>query len=153
LGAESSGQMLGPIKLPVVVAAPGIFTTNSSGSGQAAVLNQDSSVNSSSNPAARGSIISVYLTGVGALYPAIADGSLGPLVAPFPAPVAGVSATIGGMDAPLTFAGQAPGLVAGATQVNIEIPRSVPVGAAIPVVIYAGGYVSAYTHTITMAVR
>jgi uncharacterized protein (TIGR03437 family) len=153
LGGENSGQTLGPVKLPVVVAAPGIFTTNGSGSGQAAVLNQDSSVNSSSNPAARGSIVSVYLTGTGALNPTIADGSLGPTTSPFPAPVAGVSATIGGVDAPLTFAGQAPGLIAGATQVNIQIPQSVPVGDAIPVIIYAGGYVSAYTHTITMAVR
>jgi uncharacterized protein (TIGR03437 family) len=110
-------------------------------------------VNSSSNPAARGSIVSVYLTGTGALYPAIADGSVGPLVAPFPAPVAGVSATIGGVDAPLTFAGQAPGLIAGATQVNLQIPPSAPVGAAIPIIIYAGGYASAYSHTITLAVR
>jgi hypothetical protein len=67
---QSSDQTLGPIKLPVVVAAPGIFTT---------ILNQDSSVNSPSNPAARGSIVSVYMTGVGALSPPLADGVLGPL--------------------------------------------------------------------------
>jgi uncharacterized protein (TIGR03437 family) len=153
LGGENSGQTLGPIKLPVVVAAPGIFTTNGSGSGQAAVLNQDSSVNSSSNPAARGSIVSVYLTGTGALNPAIADGSLGPTTAPFPAPVASISATIYGEDLPITSAGQAPGLIAGATQVNIQIPQYVPYGAAVPVIIYAGGYASTYTKTVTLAIR
>jgi len=153
LGGENSGQTLGPIKLPVVVAAPGIFTMNASGSGQAAILNQDSSVNSPSNPAARGSIVSVYLTGTGTLNPAIADGSLGPLVAPFPAPVAEVSATIGGEDLPITFAGQAPGLIAGATQVNIQIPQYAPYGAAVPLIIYAGGYASTYTNTITLAIR
>jgi uncharacterized protein (TIGR03437 family) len=153
LGGENGEQTLGPIKLPVVVAAPGIFTANASGSGQAAVLNQDSSVNSSSNPAARGSTVSVYLTGTGALNPAIADGSLGPMTAPFPAPVAGISATIGGVDAPVTFAGQAPGLIAGATQVNIQIPQYAPFGAAVAVIIYAGGYASTYTNTITLAIR
>lgn len=38
-------------------AAPGVFTVNSSGGGQAAALNQDSSINSPSNRAAPGSVI------------------------------------------------------------------------------------------------
>jgi uncharacterized protein (TIGR03437 family) len=147
---EAGGQTLGPVKLPVVLAAPGIFTVNDSGSGQAAILNQDSSVNSSTNPAARGSIVSVYMTGAGALSPLIADGSLGPLIPPFPMPMAGVSATIGSVDAPVAFVGQAPGLIAGATQVNIQVPQNAPVGAAIPITIYAGGYV---TQSVTMAVH
>ena len=150
---QSGGQTLGPIKLPVVVAAPGIFTANDSGSGQGAILNQDSSVNSPSNPAARGSIVSVYLTGVGALNPTIADGSVGPAAAPFPAPMAGVSATIGGVDAQIAFAGQAPGLIAGATQVNIQIPQSAPVGPAVPIAIYVGGYISQYAQSVTLAVQ
>ena len=56
-------QSLGPIKLPVVASVPGIFTADGIGSGQAAILNQDGSVNSLSNPAAVGSIISVFITG------------------------------------------------------------------------------------------
>jgi uncharacterized protein (TIGR03437 family) len=150
---ESGEQTLGPIKLPVVVAAPGIFTINDSGSGQGAILNQDSTVNSPSNPAATGSIVSVYMTGTGALNPPIADGSLGPLTAPFPSPVAGISATIGGVDAPITFAGQAPGLIAGATQINIQVPPSAPVGSAVQIIIYAGGYANASTGTVTLAVH
>jgi uncharacterized protein (TIGR03437 family) len=137
---QSSDQALGPIKLPVVVAAPGIFTS---------ILNQDSSVNSPSNPAARGSIVSVYMTGVGALSPPIADGSVGPLTPPFPAPVANLSSTIGEVNAPIIFAGQAPGLIAGATQVNIQVPQNAPVGAAVPIAIYAAYYYSA----ASMAVR
>ena len=148
-----ASQTLGPIKLPVVVAAPGIFTVNGSGSGQAAILNQDSTVNSPSNPAARGSIVSVYMTGTGALNPAIPDGSLGPLIPPFPMPVAGISATIGSVDATVTFAGQAPGLIAGATQVNVQVPQNAPVGAAIPITIYAAGYISQLSQSVTMAVR
>jgi uncharacterized protein (TIGR03437 family) len=146
---QAGDQTLGPIKLPVVAAAPGIFTANDSGSGQAAILNQDSSVNSASNPAARGSIVSVYMTGVGALSPTIADGSLGPLMPPFPTPVANISATVGGVNAPVVFAGQAPGLIAGATQVNIQIPQDAPVGAAVPIAIYVAYYFSG----ASMAVR
>jgi uncharacterized protein (TIGR03437 family) len=148
VSVQSGGQTLGPIQLPVVVAAPGIFTAN--GSGQGAILNQDSSVNSPSNPAAPGSIIAVYMTGTGALAPAIADGSPGPLTAPFPMPLAGVSALIGEQVASILFAGQAPGFIAGATQVNIQIPQNAPVGAAVPVTIYAGPYVS---QSVTVAVQ
>ncbi|MGH9667883.1 MAG: SBBP repeat-containing protein, partial [Bryobacteraceae bacterium] len=108
-------ETIGPIKLPVVVAAPGIFTTNRTGSGQAAILNQDGTPNSSSNPAAPGSIVAVYLTGAGSLTPFLADGSTGPIQTPFPAPVPGISAKIGLLPAPVMFAGQAPGLIAGAT--------------------------------------
>jgi uncharacterized protein (TIGR03437 family) len=150
---QSGGQTLGPLKLPVVVSAPGIFTMSATGSGQAAILNQDSTVNSPSNPAPRGSIVSVYMTGVGALNPFIADGSLGPLSPPFPKPMAAVSAIIGSVNAPIKFVGQAPGLIAGATQVNVQIPQNAPVGAAIPITIYAAGYASQWMQSVTMAVR
>ncbi len=150
---QSGGQTLGPVKLPAVVAAPGIFAVNGNGSGQAAILNQDSSVNSSSNPAARGSIVSVFMTGAGALKPSIPDGSIGPLTPPFPMPVAGIGVTIGSVDATVTFAGQAPGLIAGATQVNVQIPQNAPVGSAIPITIYAAGYASQVGQLITIAVQ
>jgi uncharacterized protein (TIGR03437 family) len=150
---ESGGQTLGPIKLPVEVAAPGIFTTDDSGSGQGAILNQDSSVNSPSNPAALGSIVSVYMTGMGAVNPPIVDGSLGTLTPPFPMTVASVSASIGGQSAPILFAGQAPGLVAGATQINLQVPENSPVGSAVQIIVSVGGYPNASTGTVTLAVH
>jgi uncharacterized protein (TIGR03437 family) len=150
---QSGAQTLGPVELPVVAAAPGIFTVNGSGSGQAAILNQDSTVNSSSNPAARGSVVSVFVTGAGALNPPIPDGSIGPLIPPFPMPVAGIGVTIGLVDAQVTFAGQAPGLIAGATQVNVQVPQNAPAGSAIPITIYAAGDASQVGQLITMAVQ
>jgi uncharacterized protein (TIGR03437 family) len=149
---QSGEQTSGPVKLPVAVAAPGIFAVNGSGTGQAAILNQDTTVNSPSNPAARGSIVSVFMTGAGSLNPPLADGSLGPLSPPFPVPVAGVVITIGSVNAPITFVGQAPGLIAGATQVNVQVPRNAPVGAAIPITIYAAFYASQLGQ-ITMALQ
>jgi uncharacterized protein (TIGR03437 family) len=147
---QSGNQILGPVKLPVVTAQPAIFAINGSGSGQGAILNQDSTLNSAANPAPRGSVVSVFLTGTGVLNPPLADGSLGPLNPPFPAPVAEIGAAIGVVAAQVTFAGQAPGLIAGATQVNIRIPQNAPVGAAIPITIYAGGYASLGKITISI---
>jgi hypothetical protein len=63
----AGGETIGPMELPVLAAAPGIFTVTGTGTGQAAVINQDGTINSASNPAPRGSIIAVYITGTGAL--------------------------------------------------------------------------------------
>jgi uncharacterized protein (TIGR03437 family) len=60
--------------LAVVPSMAGLFTANTSGAGQASVLNQDGSTNSSSNPAARGSTVTLFATGMGATNPQIADG-------------------------------------------------------------------------------
>lgn len=78
----------------VAPSAPGIFTVNS-GTGQAAALNQDGSVNSASNPAAAGSTIVLYLTGEGQTLPPGADGKIAS-AASFPAPVLPVTVMIGG---------------------------------------------------------
>lgn len=91
------------------------------------------------------------MTGAGALNPTpLGDGINGPVTPPFPAPLAGISATIGGLAAPVAFAGQAPELIAGVTQVNIQVPQNASVGATVPVIIYAGGYVS---QSVTLAVH
>ena len=51
--------------LPVVAAAPAVFTVDATGTGQGSIVNQDGTVNSGANPAARGSIVSIYATGEG----------------------------------------------------------------------------------------
>lgn len=139
----ANGQTAGSMQLPVLAAAPGIFTTNGTGMGQAAVLNQDGTVNGAANPAPRGTAISVYMTGTGTVAPTIADGSAGPVTAPYPTTVQKITAQIGPVLAPVIFAGQAPALIAGATQVNVVIPPDAPSGPSIPLVIHAGGYSSA----------
>jgi uncharacterized protein (TIGR03437 family) len=138
----SGGETIGPMELPVDDAAPGIFTVTGTGTGQAAVINQDGTLNSASNPAPRGSIIAIYTTGTGALSPQIPDGSLGPSTPPFPAPVLNISAQIGQSTAQVVFAGQAPALIAGLTQVNVQIPPDAPMGPSVPITIEAGGYLS-----------
>jgi uncharacterized protein (TIGR03437 family) len=138
----SGDQTIGPMQLPVVAAVPGVFTMDATGTGQAAVINQDGTVNGPSNPAPRGSTVAVYMTGTGTLTPPIADGSVGPSSPPFPAPVQTITAQIGPLPALVVFAGQAPTLIAGATQVNVQVPLDAPTGTTTPITIAAGEYSS-----------
>ena len=54
-----------PVRMTVWPARPGLFTANGSGKGQASALNQDGSVNSPANPAAKGEIAVLWGTGGG----------------------------------------------------------------------------------------
>jgi uncharacterized protein (TIGR03437 family) len=107
------------VVLPVAETAPAIFTS----AGQALALNQDGSINSPANPAQRGSVISLFGTGAGQTDPPGTDGL--PARDPLPKPLLPLSAQIGGVDAPVLYAGAAPGLAAGMLQVNVRIPDSI----------------------------
>ncbi len=125
--------------VPVAAATPGIFSVDRSGSGPGAILNQDFSLNASLSPAAAGSVIQIFATGGGLTTPAVSDGFLAPLAEPLPRiNTAPVSVTIGGVPSPqVTYAGDAPGLVAGLTQINAVVPAGVT-GQSVPVVVQIG---------------
>jgi uncharacterized protein (TIGR03437 family) len=119
----------------VVPAAPAIFSL---GNNQGAILNQDGSVNGPGNPAARGSVVSIYATGEGQTNPPGVDGAVAnESLAGLPRPVAPFSLTIGGHAAQYTYAGTAPQSFAGFFQVNAIIPSNVASGNA-PVVLKLG---------------
>jgi uncharacterized protein (TIGR03437 family) len=122
------GQASAPATVPVAAAAPALFSANSSGKGNGAIFNQDSSVNSPSNPAAKGSIVVLFGTGEGQTNPAGASGRIALTV--FPKPVLPVKVTIGGIDAAVAYAGAAPSLVSGVFQINATVPLGVASGAA-----------------------
>ena len=135
------------VTLPVSAVAPAVFEI---GSGQGAILNEDLSLNSANNPAARGSYVSIYATGAGVLSPALPDGAL-VQANNLPTSVASISVTIGGQAATVTYHGGAPGLVAGAMQINVEVPGNITPGPAVPVTIAAAG--TPGLNTVTMAVQ
>jgi uncharacterized protein (TIGR03437 family) len=137
------------VAVPVVPALPGIFTLDTSGSGPAAVLNPDYSVNSATKPAKRGDTIMIFATGQGATSPAGTDGLAALAASKGPPPLA-VTVEIGGQNATVAYAGNAPGLVEGALQVNATIPASVIPGSSVPVVIAVGGTPSPATATIAV---
>jgi uncharacterized protein (TIGR03437 family) len=144
---QSAGAASAPVAAAVAPTAPGVFTADGSGRGQAAAVNQDGTQNSTAAPAAAGSVLSLYATGEGQTLPAGVDGKLG--ASPLPQPVAAVTATIGGAAAEVRYAGGAPGLIAGVMQVNVVVPAGVSRTAA--VVLTVGGVAS--QGGVTVAVR
>ena len=115
---------------------PGVFTLDSSGTGQAAALNQDGSLNGILNPCSKGAVLSLYGTGEGHTNPGGLDGVIASQVNP--RPVLPVNATVGGWPATVLYAGAAPTQVAGMFQVNLRVPSEAPSGPAVPVMITVG---------------
>jgi uncharacterized protein (TIGR03437 family) len=86
-----------------------------------AIADADGSPNSFANPAAPGSVITVYVSGLGQTSPPSLDGKI--TTAPAPVPLAPVTAFVAGVQAETPFVAAAMGLVAGLTQVNVVVPR------------------------------
>ena len=129
----------------IVDANPGIFTQDATGRGLGAILNQNNTVNTANNPARRGEFIVIYATGEGQVRPAGSDGRIvSGTVDSLPRPVGTVSVKLNGVTVPaanIAYAGSAPGLVAGALQVNVKIPADLNITAAaqVPVEVSVGG--------------
>jgi uncharacterized protein (TIGR03437 family) len=134
--------------LPVVAAAPGVFTIDSTGTGQGAILNQDGSVNSAANPAARGSVVAIYATGEGQTSPPGVTGSV--TQSNTKTPLLPVAVTIGGVNAVLQYHGEAPDAVAGLLQVNAVVPAGIATGSAVPITVSVGGVLSQPGVTISI---
>jgi uncharacterized protein (TIGR03437 family) len=126
---ETAAGVTNPIAITVSDADPALL----------GALNQDGSANSPSNPAVRGSVVSLYAVGMGQTSPAAIDGAL--IAAPLPTLAVPVSVTMGDQAASVQYAGAAPGLVAGVTQINVQIPASLPAGNA-QVVLTVGAHSS-----------
>jgi uncharacterized protein (TIGR03437 family) len=144
----SNGLQSATWGIPVAPSAPAIFTADSTGIGQAAVLNQDNSPNSASHPAYPGSVIQIFATGGGQTNPASVTGTIAgsPNTTALP-----VTVTIGGIDAPVTYHGSAPGLISSLLQVNAVVPPGVRPDPAVPIAITVGGNRS--QHGITIAIE
>jgi uncharacterized protein (TIGR03437 family) len=125
-GAPTRGFPLG-----VAAALPEIFRNPD---GTASALNQDGSVNSSSNPAKLGSIAVVFGTGAGQLNPPGVDGSVVNPPTPIPDLDIGYQTL---------YAGAAPSLVSGVFQINFLLPQQVTVtGGKLPIGVASGSYIS-----------
>jgi uncharacterized protein (TIGR03437 family) len=141
--------------------APGIFTDSSTGLGQASVVNQNGTLNGpaaglvlsgqnvATTPAAAGSVISVFMTGGGQTSPLSTTGTVTPGGATLYKIPGTVTALIGGVNAPVQFAGAAPGEVTGVIQVNILVPAGVS-GSALPLSITVNNSVSPSGTTVAV---
>lgn len=126
----------GTVSVPITTTFPGLFALQSGGTGQARAGNQDGTLNSVTNAAAKGSVISVFGIGLGIVDPPVAAGQVPPTSSLSRATNA-VAASIGGVPAPVTFAGLAPG-IPGLYQINIQVPDTVGSGSQEVVVSNAG---------------
>jgi uncharacterized protein (TIGR03437 family) len=123
----AAGQTLATGQVTLTAASPGIFVLNAADPTQpGAVENQDYSVNSPQNPAARGAAISIYATGYGAGAQVYFGDT--PATVLYSAPVSGV-----------------PGL----WQINVQVPSGVTAG-ILPLFVIAGNVAS---NAVTVAVK
>ena len=132
-----AGVNSAPEAFAVAAAAPGIFI----------VLNQDYSINSAANPAAQNSMLILYGTGEGQTNPPGVDGKTATDV--LPRPVLPVSVVVGGKNAILHYAGAAPHFIAGAMQINAQLPPGVGAGTSVPLLLNVGGFRT----TVNVAIR
>ncbi len=141
------------VREPVTVAdaQPAVFTLNQSGKGQGLVFVATATTQvlaDGSNPARANDVVVIWCAGLGALDQTVVAGSAAPSSPPTMT-VDTVTVTIGGVDAPVQFAGLAPGF-AGLYQVNAVVPAGVTPGNDVPVVLSVSGQTSP---TVTMAVQ
>jgi uncharacterized protein (TIGR03437 family) len=160
-----NGALSAPAQSPIVFSAPGIFTIPPTGQGNAVLVFVDSTtkvptiaapptatLGYPTAPILRGATGFFYVTGLGAMAPSVSDGSGNcPAADGICNAIAMPTVLVGGMNAPVAFAGQAPGFP-GVFQVNITIPQNAPTGNNVSLVIKsADGSVT--SNTATIAVR
>ncbi len=129
-------QSSNSFSLATAATSPGIFTQTGTGTGAGAILNQDSSTNGPNNPAAKGSVVVIYMTGEGSTTPAGITGKVTCstcAIAQLPVPALPVTVTLIDSNntrypANFIYAGEAPGFVSGVLQVDAIIPTTVPSG-------------------------
>jgi uncharacterized protein (TIGR03437 family) len=128
------------------VYAPGVFTLNQQGTGQAAVQIANTSTfvapvgsipGQVSRPVQRGEYISIFCGGLGPVSNPPADGDLAG-ASPLSNTIAAPTVTIGGVPATVSFSGLAPGF-AGLYQVNVQIPSNAPSGNSVSLAMSIGG--------------
>ncbi len=123
ISVKVDGQTSNSVQVGVFPSAPYILT----------IVNQDGSINSANHPAPQGSVLMIYVTGLGLTSPLSQDGSVS--APPLPVPAAGVSVYLNENPVQPQFLAAADGLIAGITQVNVQIPvgtySSNPIGVSV----------------------
>jgi len=116
-----NGVASNSVTVPLAPTAPGVFSLTANGLGDGAILHADNSVVNQANPAMPGEIVEVFLTGLGAVNPAVPDGTAAPSK-PLAIASAPLNVYVGGLQVSnIQFQGLSPGL-ASLYQLNIQIP-------------------------------
>ena len=133
--------------LNVVTAVPGVYIAGTPGPGPVKAVNQAGTLNSALNPAPKGSVITIYANGLGAVTPTGTAGAVPPN-SPLSRVTGDVGAFIGGVPAVVQFAGLAPGSPA-LYQVNLMVPATAPSGVQ-QLLLYSNGVASQSGTTVVV---
>ena len=123
----NNGVLSNAVPVFVNQTAPGVFTQTANGLSYGATEHVDGSIVTAANPAKIGETVAVFVTGLGAVTPTIADGAPGPTDTLSEVTPGSVTAAIGGVAATVTFAGLAPQL-SGLYQIDITVPAGLTAG-------------------------
>ncbi len=141
---NNNGMNSNSVRVPVAATSPSIFSTEQTGFGPGTITHPDFRPVTVEDPAEPGETVVIFLTGLGALDPPIADGAPGP-GDPFALVTdPNLQVLFGGEVGEIFFAGAAPGF-AGLYQVNVTIPSPVIAGEAIPVAVFTTNAFSCFT--------
>ncbi len=122
LEVQQRGRRSKPIRLDVVAANPAIFGSNAFGRGNAQAHNEDGTENGPEHPAVRGSVLTLYTTG------------LGPLDAPLEVHIGGRPAEV--------LSTQQSATRAGVIEVQVRVPEALEPAPFQPVVLRVGNLFS-----------
>ena len=145
---EVNGKTMPAQTLDVAASSPAIFTLNGTGTGPAAALNQDGTINSPANPAARGTFVTLFANSAGAWQTVMGDG----LVLSDVHPLSQVAATVGISAATVgaAYVGNSPGSVTALWQLNVLVPPGIVFPTAAQVHITGP---NPLTQRVTIAIR
>jgi uncharacterized protein (TIGR03437 family) len=154
VNVQNSGKTVASLTVPVNPVDPALLTIAPTGLGQAAALNQDGSVNSAINPAAAGSIMTLFAVGTGATTDgdgAVATAQKNSAIQNGQTP-SGVQVVMGNPfhGATVLYEGPSPGSISALTQLNVRLPPGVT-GTQVPVFILTGEQTS--QTGVTLAVK
>ena len=135
LAMHTAGGVSDPFVLPVATGAPAVFLLTLDGvpNVPAIVRWNNNLVVTATNPVHRGDILTIYLTGLGPVSPAVKDGEAG-LADPLSITLNNPVVKIGGFDADVLFSGLVPGMP-GAYVINVGVSSSTPQGLSVPLTI------------------
>jgi uncharacterized protein (TIGR03437 family) len=122
----NNGVSSNVVTVPVNPSGPGIYANPSGGVYAAAIDAASGMPVTPATPAQPGDTLEVFATGLGVVSPPVPDGSAPPS-SPLSYTYNTITADIDGTNAPVSFAGLAPGL-AGLYQINVQIPSTTPAG-------------------------
>jgi uncharacterized protein (TIGR03437 family) len=134
IAVTSNGQKSNTVTVPFSATAPGIFSDNTSGTGDGAILHSTTNLLvTPANPATKGETLVMYLTGLGAVQNRVTDGAA-------PNPPAADNATaqvvvyVDGIAVTPGYAGLNP-VYPGLYQINFVVPATLTVSGELPLAV------------------